>query len=64
MNQYDLNHLFQRFEQALKASRALRQLKANDFMLVSIEPSGICHFRHLETKLEIRFDAKKKIVLK
>lgn len=66
MDQYDLKHLFDKFDESLGVGRSIgdpKRLRANHFMLISINPAGICLFQHKETRLKVKYDWKtKKIV--
>lgn len=65
MNQYDLEALFDLFDQCLGIGRTdedPRRLRANQFMLVKIE-QAICTFVHLETRYTVQFDPKAKRII-
>lgn len=65
MDQYDLKHLFDRFDDALASGREPgdpRRLRANEFMLVRYE-NWVATFKHLGTGVSVRFDARKKRIV-
>lgn len=66
MNQFDLNRLFNDLDNFLSVGRDQddpKRLRANDFMLLSIEDGGVAVFRHMSSGLKLFFDWRhKKIV--
>lgn len=67
MDQFDIAALFERLDLALGRGRLYHdpsRLRANSFMLVSIEPNGICTFQHMWVNdIVVRFDPRKARIL-